>query len=118
MTETEAVVAKGDPSGMDANNLAYTYAERGEKLDHALELAMQAVNHIPRRAEPMDTLGLVLYKMRQYSAASQAFERALELKADATSRRQIKLHLADAYEASGLVEKANELRATVKKSRG
>jgi uncharacterized protein HemY len=102
---------KADPSGVTANNLAFAYASRGQRLDRAFELAMQAVQQAPGRAEPMDTRGYVLYRMRQYSAASQAFERALEMKPDKNARRQINQHLADSYEASGLTDKAKQLRA-------
>ena len=106
----ELQMKQGDPSGVAANNLAFAYAARGERLERAFDLAMQSVNRIPGRAEPMDTLGFVLLKMRQYSAAADAFERALELKPDSSTRRHIQLHLADAYEASGLTAKAAELR--------
>ena len=106
----ELQIKQGDPSGVAANNLAYAYAARGQKLNRALDLAVQSVNRIPGRAEPMDTLGFVLLKMRQYSAAADAFERALDLKPDTSTRRNIQLHLADAYEASGLTTKAAELR--------
>lgn len=106
----ELQVKQGDPSGIAANNLAYAYAVRGQRLDRAFDLAVQSVNRIPGRAEPMDTLGFVLLKMRQYSAAAEAFERALSLKPDASTRRNIQLHLADAYDASGLTAKAAEMR--------
>jgi uncharacterized protein HemY len=56
--------------------------------------------------------------MRRYTAASQAFERALELKPQGEARRQITLHLADAYDASGLTDKADALRSSVKRVRG
>jgi uncharacterized protein HemY len=66
----------------------------------------------------MDTLGVVLLKMRRYSAASQAFERALAMKPLGEARKQITLHLADSYEASGLIEKATALRRSVKRAGG
>jgi len=114
----ELQVKQGDPSGIAANNLAYAYAARGQRLDRAFDLAVQSVNRIPGRAEPMDTLGYVLLKMRQYSAAAEAFERALTLKPDASTRRNIQLHLADAYEASGLVTKAAEMRQSARRLGG
>jgi tetratricopeptide (TPR) repeat protein len=114
----ELQVKQGDPSGVAANNLAYAYATRGKRLDRALDLAVESVHRIPSRPEPMDTLGFVLLKMRQYSAAAEAFERALALKPDAGTRRHIELHLADAYEASGLTAKAAELRQAAAKAGG
>jgi uncharacterized protein HemY len=114
----EREVRRGDPSGVASNNLALVYATGGQRLERALELAVHAVNRVPNRPEPMDTLGMVLLKMRRYTAASQAFERALELKPQGEARRQITLHLADAYDASGLTEKADALRSSVKRVRG
>jgi tetratricopeptide (TPR) repeat protein len=114
----EREVRRGDPSGVASNNLALVYATGGQRLERALELAVHAVNRVPNRPEPMDTLGMVLLKMRRYTAASQAFERALELKPQGEARRQITLHLADAYDASGLTDKADALRSSVKRVRG
>jgi tetratricopeptide (TPR) repeat protein len=114
----EREVSRGDPTGVASNNLALAYANRGQKLDRALELAVYAVNRVPNRPEPMDTLGMVLLKMRQYTAASQAFERALAMKPHGDAQRQITLHLAESYEASGLTERATALRNTLKRVRG
>lgn len=117
VSDYESAIARGDNTGVAANNLAFAYAARGQKLNRALELAAEAVRRLPHKAEPVDTLGFVLLKMRQYSAASQAFERALALKPDAAASRQISIHLAEAYEASGLTDKAAEIRGRLSKSK-
>jgi tetratricopeptide (TPR) repeat protein len=117
LRDYENALARGDRSGVAANNLAFAYAVRGQNLNRALDLAAQAVERMPHRPEPVDTLGVVLLKMRQYSAASQAFERALTLKPDTVASRQIALHLAEAYDASGLPEKAAEVRARLRKTK-
>jgi tetratricopeptide (TPR) repeat protein len=118
LRQYELEVSRGDLTGVASNNLALAYANRGQKLDRALELAVHAVNRVPNRPEPMDTLGVVLLKMRQYSAASQAFERALAMKPQGEAQRQIMLHLADSYEASGLTDKAATLRNSAKRMHG
>lgn len=106
----EQALRAGDRSGVAANNLALEYAQRGYKLEEAFALAHHAVQLMPRQPEPLDTLGVVLLKRREYTAASEAFQRALALKPGAAQRRSILLHLADAYEASGLADEARRTR--------
>jgi tetratricopeptide (TPR) repeat protein len=114
----EHALATGDLSGVTANNLAFAYATRGMRLDRALELSLDAVRRMPAKAEPMDTLGFVFLKMRQYSAAADAFERALQLSPEPSAKRQILLHLGDAYQASGEDQKAASARAAAERLRG
>ncbi len=45
-----------------ANNLAWDYAERGQNLDVALNLAQTAKAKLPNTAAVSDTLGWVYYK--------------------------------------------------------
>jgi Flp pilus assembly protein TadD len=45
-----------------ANNLAWLYAERGEKLETAVQLAQTAHAELPQNAEIKDTLGWAYYK--------------------------------------------------------
>ena len=45
-----------------ANNLAWLYAEEGERLDEALQLAQSAKSRLPESAEVNDTLGWVYVK--------------------------------------------------------
>jgi cytochrome c-type biogenesis protein CcmH/NrfG len=116
--DVERSLASGDKTGIASNNLAFAYAERGVQLSRALELSLDAIRRMPSKAEPMDTLGFVFLKMRQYSAAADAFERALQLSPGATARRQILLHLADAYQASGEDAKAESARAAAERLPG
>jgi tetratricopeptide (TPR) repeat protein len=111
LDDFERSAAQGDNTGIAANNLAFAYAERGVQLKSALDLSLDAIQRMPSKAEPMDTLGFVLLKMRQYSAAANAFERALELSPAPPARRRILLHLADAYQAGGEDTKADSARA-------
>ena len=57
-----------------ANNLAWWYAESGENLDRALELAQIARSHLAADAEPLDTLGWV-YKKKGVMAQAETFIR-------------------------------------------
>jgi len=54
---------KVDPkAAIAANNLAWIYAESGENLDEALELAQTAKAQLPDTPQIDDTLGWVYYK--------------------------------------------------------
>jgi putative PEP-CTERM system TPR-repeat lipoprotein len=58
----EQVLSVASESAVAANNLAWLYAERGEKLERAVELAITARRALPDRAEISDTLGFVYLK--------------------------------------------------------
>ena len=45
-----------------ANNLAWMFAETGENLDMALQLAQAATRRVPEQPEIQDTLGWIYYK--------------------------------------------------------
>ena len=62
-----------------ANNLAWLYAESGENLERALELAQTARSHLPTDAEPLDTLGWVYLKKGMMSQAQTFIRQAIDL---------------------------------------
>jgi Tfp pilus assembly protein PilF len=61
-----------------ANNLAWIYAEQGQNLDVAVELAKGASERLPNHAEASDTLGWAYYKADLLTSAVPMFERAVE----------------------------------------
>jgi spermidine synthase len=66
-----------DDSNADAaNNLAWIYSVRGEKLERALELALMATETAPS-ATNLDTLGWVYYIIGDYDKAAAELEKAL-----------------------------------------
>jgi tetratricopeptide (TPR) repeat protein len=71
-------LAVDDKAAVAANNLAWLYAERGEKLDIALQLAQTAVAGMPDSPEVADTLGWVYYKKAMPDLAVQPLTRAAE----------------------------------------
>ena len=81
-----------------ANNLAWLYAESGERLDRALMLAQAAKAQIPSNAEVLDTLGWIYAKQNMLVPAIANLEEAVKL-----SRNQpLHLyHLGVAYAKSG-----------------
>lgn len=59
------------------NDLGYTWADRGEKLDKAEEMIRLAVASQPREPAYLDSMGWVLYKKGQFDEAVIWLERAL-----------------------------------------
>jgi tetratricopeptide (TPR) repeat protein len=67
-----------DPdAAVAANNLAWLYAESGDRLDFALELAQRAKAKLPKSHEVDDTLGFVHYKRNAPAEAIPHFERSV-----------------------------------------
>jgi Flp pilus assembly protein TadD len=74
----EEIVSATDRAPVAANNLAWHYAERGEKLDVALQLAQSAKQQIPDSHEIDDTLGWVYYKRGMAEMAIAPLERSVK----------------------------------------
>jgi len=85
------------------NNLGYYLAERGERLEEALELIRRAVNIEPNNGAFLDSLGWVYFQMGQLDEAERYLEQAvLYQPRDAT----IHEHLGDLHQRRGRLEQA------------
>jgi len=62
-----------------ANNLAWMYAETGENLDMALQLAQTATRRLPNNPAIQDTLGWIYYKKGLTTLAVTSFQKSVEL---------------------------------------
>jgi tetratricopeptide (TPR) repeat protein len=71
-------LAKDSRAVVAANNLAWMYAESGESLDEALQLAQTATAAMPETPELMDTLGWVYYKKNLPELAIPLFNKCVE----------------------------------------
>lgn len=93
-----------DPQhGPSLNFLGYCLAERGERLDEALDLIQRALATDATNGAYLDSLGWVYFQMKQYADAQGPLERATrELPKDAT----ILDHLGDLYNQIGENEQA------------
>jgi tetratricopeptide (TPR) repeat protein len=81
-----------------ANNLAWIYAEQGDKLDRALALASTAKENNPNNPMISDTLGWIYYKKELYfKAVSLLSESAEKVHGNPT----IQYHLGMAYSKRG-----------------
>ncbi|WP_157961919.1 tetratricopeptide repeat protein [Acuticoccus kandeliae] len=76
------------------NYLGYSYIDRGENLDEALDMVQRAVAARPEDGYIVDSLGWAYYRLGRYEDAVRELERAVALKpADPV----INDHLGDAY---------------------
>ena len=62
-----------------ANNLAWMFAETGENLDLALQLAQAATRRLPNNPAIQDTLGWIYYKKGLAALAIAPFQKSIEL---------------------------------------
>ncbi|HRQ45257.1 MAG TPA: tetratricopeptide repeat protein, partial [Candidatus Goldiibacteriota bacterium] len=102
-------IIKINPKNPDPYNyIGYTYAERGEKLDKALELVNKALELDKENGFYMDSLGWVYFKKGMYKESAQKLE---EAQASVIKEREkadpvIYEHLGDAYAALKETDKA------------
>lgn len=87
------------------NFVGYTWADRGENLEKALEYIKRAVSLRPENGYIRDSLGWVYYRLGHLDKAKQELEKALELVPDDP---EILEHLGEVYIKSGLREKGLE----------
>jgi Tfp pilus assembly protein PilF len=98
-------------SALTKNQLAWLYADKGENLDEALRLALEAEKARPA-AGIIDTVGWVYYKRGEYNSANAKFRRALEL---SPLQPTIRYHLALTYAQQGQKDQAmQELKNALK----
>jgi Flp pilus assembly protein TadD len=111
-----------------ANNLAWLYAEAGERLDAALELALRAKARLPDSPEVDDTVGYVHYKRDSAAQAIPFFERSVKASPDnalyhyhlglalakTSDPRRAKQHLTRALELKADFDGASEARALLR----
>lgn len=76
------------------NYLGYTWIDRGERLDEALDMVRRASEANPRSGAMVDSLGWAHYRLGNYKEAVEKLERAAELE---PSDPEINHHLGDAY---------------------
>ncbi|MBN8930142.1 MAG: hypothetical protein BGO51_15185 [Rhodospirillales bacterium 69-11] len=80
------------------NYLAYSWADRGERLPEARRMLQRAAEKRPNDGAVVDSLGWVMLRQGQVSAAVKTLERAVELDSEDPT---INGHLGDAYWAAG-----------------
>jgi Flp pilus assembly protein TadD len=76
------------------NYLGYTWIDRGERLDEALDMVRRASEANPHSGAMIDSLGWAYYRLGDYKEAVEKLERAAELE---PADPEINNHLGDAY---------------------
>jgi tetratricopeptide (TPR) repeat protein len=76
------------------NFLGYSWIDRGERLDEALEMAKKAVAQNPQSGAMLDTLGWGYYRKGDFKKAVEQLEAAVVLE---PSDPDVNNHLGDAY---------------------
>ena len=103
-----------NPSNSGAlNKCAWSFVERGVKLDEAISLAREASELAPDKPHIIDTLGMAYFKKGQLKEARTELERAFQLIKKQNSSYAGSLsefeHLGDVYRALGETEAERKL---------
>ena len=101
----ETIVNADPTAAVAGNNLAWIYAEEGEKLDEALRLAQGAASRLPESAEVQDTIGWVYYKQELPALAITAFQRSVDREPNNPTYHY---HLALAFSKAGDADRARQ----------
>ncbi len=80
------------------NYLGYTWVDRGEHLDEALDMIERAVDLSPRNGYIVDSLGWAFYKLGRIDEAVETLETAVSL---LPGDPEVNDHLGDVYWAAG-----------------
>ncbi len=89
----EKVISLDTTNAVALNYVGYSYAERSDSLEYALELINRALSLEENNGYYIDSRGWVLYQMGRYEEALVDLRRAAELTQDAV----ILEHLGDVY---------------------
>jgi tetratricopeptide (TPR) repeat protein len=100
----EYVLELAPNNSLALNNLAWLYYEQND--DRALELAQRAYQLSSDNPAIVDTYGWVMFNLGDQQRSVPILEEAHKLAPDS---REIALHLADAYRATGQNAKAKEV---------
>ena len=113
----EATLRDDPNAGVAANNLAFIYAEAGDNLDVALQLATTAKQRIPDEPTIDDTIGWIYYKKDMASLAVRPLEESVKKMQDRSPGEQAEVlyHLGMTYAKLGDKAKArNTLELALK----
>ena len=100
----EELLARNPKHDQALNYLGYSLADRGEKLEYALELLTRAVEIQPDNPAYLDSYGWTFFKLEKYKKALKYLEQAAMLDNDPV----IFDHLGDAYSATGKRDEARQ----------
>ena len=116
----EVLLEKQPKNATVLNNYSYSLAERGQKIEYALELAKKANELAPNTVYYQDTYGWAFFKNNDYSNAKIWLEKALknggENDYDVVNHYRILLEkMGDIQKADEYKKKAEQLKRTNEK---
>ena len=76
------------------NNYAYSLADRGIRLEFALEMSKRAIEIQPENGAYLDTIGWIYYRLRQFNIALDFIKKSLDSREDSPIVIE---HLGDVY---------------------
>lgn len=94
------------------NNLSYLLALEPAHVDEAGELADRAREITPDEPSVLDTLGLVNYQRKQYSAARRLFEQAVAKQSNPTRRAHLAMARMMTGERDAAVEELQQIKGS------
>ncbi len=97
-TTLREILKQSPQNPIALNNLGYFLAERGEKLEEALNLIEQAVQNNPTNPSYLDSLGWAYFKLGKLVEAEKYLKNALRFD---NSSSTIHEHLGDVYQKQG-----------------
>jgi len=100
----EEIIAHEPEHSPSLNYLGYMLADRGERLEYARKLIVQAVQLVPDNAAYLDSYGWVQYRLGNFREALTHLQRAVELDSDPIMFD----HLGDTHHALGQMDEARE----------
>ena len=102
-------IFKIDPEyDLALNNYSYILAERGEKLNEALEMSNKAVKKRPRNGSYLDTLGWIYYKLNRFEESLKYLKEAVDINEEEEGPHPVVLeHLGDIYLKLGDIKNAH-----------
>jgi len=103
MATMERVLSLNPEEPYALNYLGYSWAERGEKLETALEYITKALQNKPDDGFILDSLGWVLFKMGRPDEALVKLKKSREIEPDDPT---INEHIGDVYKEMGKHEEA------------
>jgi tetratricopeptide (TPR) repeat protein len=98
-----------DSSAAVLNYLGYLLADEGKRLDEARGLIEKALFIDPENAAYLDSMGWVLYRLRDFDGAKEYLENAVQFM-DVSDEENYVIyeHLGDVYYMTGQVQEAVE----------
>ena len=79
VTRFRALIAKHPDNAASLNYLGYMFADRGVRLNEALQAIQKALDRDPNNGAYLDSLGWVYFRLGKLDEAEQALRRSLDL---------------------------------------